>query len=70
MTFNLVSFKSYLNYDKPRNIGYMGTKIGMSYGAGFGLKFFNVGYRWISAGGGNISYSSIYGEVMIPIKRK
>lgn len=70
LTFNLVNFDSYMNYDKPREVGYIGTKIGFAFGAGIGFKNLAVGYRRINAGGGNISYSALFAEFVVPIINK
>ena len=67
ITINFVGFSSYTNYDRPREVGYQGMKMGLGYGLGAGYKYFVVGYRRINAGGGDIIYSSLYAEFTIPL---
>ena len=70
LTYNFVDFQSYTNYDKPREVGYLGNKLGVAFGFGGGYKNFSIGYRWINAGGGEIIYSSFFFAVTIPILKQ
>ena len=65
LTFNLVSFEASY-YNNTKQVGYIGSKIGFAAGVGVGFKWIAVGFRRIEAGGGNIQYTTLFAEILIP----